>query len=232
MSERGFLGRWSGRKRAAREEERREADRTAGEAGAADERADAEDAGGPPEQAVTGAEEPAAEEPISEEELARLPSVEEAESSADLRPYLRRGVPPELRRAALRRMWSLNPAIRDYVDPALDYAWDFNAPATGQATAAAGVASLLGAAVRDVALDRIGDGRGGPSRAASRQETPGGRAIPHPEPPPEGTSPHQSAAAPGPAEPRSGPRRRHGGAVPRTPPGGAGGGPDGTSDGV
>jgi hypothetical protein len=37
-------------------------------------------------------------------------------------------VPQILRNAAMRRMWVLDPAIRDYVDPALDYAYDWNIP--------------------------------------------------------------------------------------------------------
>jgi hypothetical protein len=236
MSERGFLGRWSGRKRAAREEERRDTEQPAdAAAGAPDGRPGAEDAGGP-DRDETGAVAPAGdengEEPISEEELARLPPVAEAERSADLRPYLRRGVPPELRRAALRRMWSLNPAIRDYVDPALDYAWDFNAPATGQATAAAGVARLLGTAVRDAAVDQVRAGAAGPPEGVGRQtrDARGSVAVPPPERSPEDV---RTASAPAPAETApaasgSGRRRRHGGAIPRTPDGG---GPDGGSDG-
>ena len=38
-----------------------------------------------------------------------------------------RGVPAELTRAALRRVWAADPTIRDFVGLA-DYAWDFNAP--------------------------------------------------------------------------------------------------------
>jgi hypothetical protein len=41
---------------------------------------------------------------------------------------LRAGVPRQLRNAAMRRMWMLTPAIRDYSDPAVDYAWDWNTP--------------------------------------------------------------------------------------------------------
>jgi hypothetical protein len=37
-------------------------------------------------------------------------------------------VPEALKLAALRRMWSLDPTIRDYVGPA-EYAWNFNDPA-------------------------------------------------------------------------------------------------------
>jgi len=37
-------------------------------------------------------------------------------------------VPDDVRNAALRKIWALDPAIRDYVGDALDYAWDWNAP--------------------------------------------------------------------------------------------------------
>jgi hypothetical protein len=33
-----------------------------------------------------------------------------------------------LRNAALRKSWALDPAIRNYVNPALDYAYDWNTP--------------------------------------------------------------------------------------------------------
>jgi hypothetical protein len=39
-----------------------------------------------------------------------------------------KGVPEALRRQALRALWSADPAIRDFVSPALDYAYDYNAP--------------------------------------------------------------------------------------------------------
>ena len=41
---------------------------------------------------------------------------------------LRKGVPEHLRNAALRKSWALDPAIRNYVNPALDYAYDWNTP--------------------------------------------------------------------------------------------------------
>jgi hypothetical protein len=42
--------------------------------------------------------------------------------------FLRKGVPEHLRNAALRKSWALDPAIRNYVNPALDYAYDWNTP--------------------------------------------------------------------------------------------------------
>ncbi|MEQ1612029.1 MAG: DUF3306 domain-containing protein, partial [Hyphomicrobiaceae bacterium] len=40
--------------------------------------------------------------------------------------FLQKGVPDALQRMALRRMWSLDPAIRDFVEVA-ENQWDFNA---------------------------------------------------------------------------------------------------------
>lgn len=56
-----------------------------------------------------------------------LPRIEDLTAESDLSAFLRAGVPPELQKAALRRAWSLDPAIRDYCGPA-DYALDFNDP--------------------------------------------------------------------------------------------------------
>jgi hypothetical protein len=67
-------------------------------------------------------------ETLSEEEIAALPKLEELVEGSDIRMFLRAGVPAALKNAALRKMWMLTPAIRDYRDPAVDYAWDWNTP--------------------------------------------------------------------------------------------------------
>ncbi len=93
-----FLSRWSRRKREARQT-----------------------------PASPAAAAPAPEEPeITPEELAALPKPEEITAETDLAAFFRKGVPELLRNAALRRMWSLDPAIRDFEGPARDYAWDWN----------------------------------------------------------------------------------------------------------
>ncbi len=98
-----FLARWSNRKRA-------EAETPA------------------PEPAPEPPSPPLEDDSISEEELAALPALEEFTPKTDIRPFLRKGVPQAMRKAALRRIWLLNPAIRDHNDPAVDYAWDWNTP--------------------------------------------------------------------------------------------------------
>jgi Protein of unknown function (DUF3306) len=56
-----------------------------------------------------------------------LPSLESITAESDIRAFLAPGVPAELTHAALRRAWSADPAIRDFVGLA-ENAWDFTAP--------------------------------------------------------------------------------------------------------
>jgi Protein of unknown function (DUF3306) len=56
-----------------------------------------------------------------------LPSLDELTAQSDLTAFLREGVPEFLKNAALRKMWSLDPAIRDHVGLA-ECSWDFNQP--------------------------------------------------------------------------------------------------------
>ncbi|WAJ30781.1 DUF3306 domain-containing protein [Antarcticirhabdus aurantiaca] len=71
---------------------------------------------------------PESDEMIKPDEIAALPAPEALLPGADLAPFLRRGVPAALRNAALRRMWAVDPEIRDFVGEARDYAWDWNVP--------------------------------------------------------------------------------------------------------
>src|SRR5438309_4020923 len=104
--DKGFLARWSQRKQEARQPER--------EAPAADAKV---------------AREPAAEaEPPEAFDLSSLPKLEDLTETTDITAFLRKGVPEHLRNAALRKSWALDPAIRNYVNPALEYAYDWNTP--------------------------------------------------------------------------------------------------------
>src|SRR6202040_522059 len=60
-------------------------------------------------------------------DVAKLPSIESITAETDIRNFLAPFVPPALTRAALRRVWTTDPKIRDFVGLA-DYDWDFNAP--------------------------------------------------------------------------------------------------------
>jgi hypothetical protein len=101
-----FLSRWSQRKQEAKQPER--------DSPAAD--ADAPSA-------------PVAESDAEPEfDLSSLPKLEDLTATTDITAFLRKGVPESLRNAALRKSWALDPAIRNYVNPALDYAYDWNTP--------------------------------------------------------------------------------------------------------
>jgi hypothetical protein len=58
---------------------------------------------------------------------ASLPSIEAITATTDIRGFLQSRVPAELSRAALRRAWASDPAIRDFIGIA-ENQWDFNAP--------------------------------------------------------------------------------------------------------
>jgi len=75
------------------------------------------------------AEMPAPDESeITPEELAALPAIEDITATTDIAAFLKKGVPLVLRNAVFRRMWALDPEIRDFVGDARDYAWDWNTP--------------------------------------------------------------------------------------------------------
>src|SRR5712672_997548 len=101
--DKGFLARWSQRKHEAKRD-------------------------GP----APAAESAVPTEPVAEAEpefdLSSLPKLEAMTATTDITGFLRKGVPEHLRNAALQKSWALDPAIRNYVNPALDYAYDWNTP--------------------------------------------------------------------------------------------------------
>ncbi len=60
-------------------------------------------------------------------DVASLPPLDSITATTDIRAFLAPGVPPELVNAALRRAWTADPAIRDFVGLA-ENAWDFTDP--------------------------------------------------------------------------------------------------------
>ena len=58
---------------------------------------------------------------------ASLPPIETIGAGSDIRPFLAVGVPADLTRAALRRVWLSDPKIRDFVGLS-ENSWDFNTP--------------------------------------------------------------------------------------------------------
>lgn len=81
-----------------------------------------------PVAAATEAEGAAIPAGLTAEDLADLPDPEELTAASDITGFLRSGVPAALRNRALRRMWSIDPDIRDAIGDARDYAWDWNIP--------------------------------------------------------------------------------------------------------
>src|SRR6516165_12674794 len=111
MSDEQFLARWSRRKREAKADHAEPA---------VEEQAAETDGSAPSDHA-------AAEPVPCEVELSNLPPIETIDAATDITAFLRKGVPQELSRAALRRAWSADPAIRDFVGLA-ENAWNFNDP--------------------------------------------------------------------------------------------------------
>ena len=60
-------------------------------------------------------------------DLASLPTLDSISGKTDLRAFLGKGVPAELTVAALRRGWSADPAIRDFIGLS-ENSWNFNDP--------------------------------------------------------------------------------------------------------
>ena len=108
--DKGFLARWSQRKQEAKQPEPKP------------------DAPVVEKAESSGSPAPQGEDVVPEFDLSSLPKLEELTGSTDITAFLRKGVPEHLRNAALRKSWALDPAIRNYVNPALEYAYDWNTP--------------------------------------------------------------------------------------------------------
>lgn len=116
--ETGFLGRWSRRKRGV------EAEAPTAPVAETQPGTLPDVAAEPPGLPKSGTCPIPGMEPI---DISTLPPIEELSVSSDLAPFLRPGIPAALRSAALRRMWSLDPEIRDFIG-CVEYQWDFNTP--------------------------------------------------------------------------------------------------------
>jgi Protein of unknown function (DUF3306) len=141
-----------------------------------------------------------------------LPPIDSIHAASDLRPFLDARVPIELTRAALRRAWTTDPDIRDFVGLS-ENAWDFNAP-----DGVPGFGSVTPDDVRRLLAD-LTEPSGGVNRmtegspervAAPRADT---SATPKRADEPMSGAPdhhetHEELSG------MSSPRRRHGGALP------------------
>lgn len=165
MSE-GFLSRWSRRKDEAR--------RAEGGSGPPPD----ETAGPPPEAPQQEAEAPEAgsggEAALAPDEIAALPSIDELTADSDITGFLRPGVPESLRNAALRRMWMLDPAIRDFAGHARDYDYDWNRPGGAPGSGALRPEDDVAAMVRRIFGERDAPAPPAGGRPAAAAEEAGG----------------------------------------------------------
>jgi len=110
-----FINRWSRRKHEAASEDAQP--KKASSEGAAASRSDEETKPKPGDLEV----------PVPELDISRLPPIESISAETDITMFMRTGVPETLKHAALRRAWTADPAIRDFMGPTENY-WDVPGP--------------------------------------------------------------------------------------------------------
>lgn len=103
-SGRGFAGRWSRRKHAAR---------------------------AAPEEPREEPAEPEAPAPAAPDPAPELPSIDDLDAKSDYTPFLARTVPVELRRLALRKLWRSSPTLAN-LDGLNDYEDDYRSLGAGK----------------------------------------------------------------------------------------------------
>lgn len=212
MSE-DFLSRWSRRKReVARAEQEVKPAQAAAQA---------------PEPATDAAAQPAEPQKPEEVDLSSLPSLEEITGSTDVTGFLRSGVPEELTRSALRKAWTSDPAIRDFIGIS-ENAWDFNDP---NAIHGFGPIDFSPEQVRQMAAKLVGDVREAGEKIERVADTALGQVAEQSAPVQreiaEDAPPNTGASGPAPQqienavqqdasrEESVSPPRRHGSALPR-----------------
>lgn len=162
--DKGFLARWSQRKQEAKQPEP-QPDEPAGESAAS-----------------SDSPAPQGEDVTPEFDLSTLPKLEELTGSTDITAFLRKGVPEHLRNAALQKSWALDPAIRNYVNPALEYAYDWNAPGGvpggGELDAGIDVARLVSQIMGEPAAEAINFDANSKDEAAHSPIEPFERELP------------------------------------------------------
>ena len=121
MSEEPFLARWSRRKREGVKDAAQDAAHESKPA----------DATGPTDvqPAASAGRESESKTEAPAFDPASLPPIESIGADTNIRAFLAEGVPAEIKRAALRRVWTADPAIRDFVG-LQENDWDFTKPET------------------------------------------------------------------------------------------------------
>ena len=186
----GFLARWSRRKEAVRHAEHRSGSPL-------DE--SAQITPGARQRHTHDAEAHAAEADITPDEIAALPKIDDLTADSDISGFLRRGVPNGLRNAALRKIWMLDPTIRDFVGPARDYAYDWNTPGGVPGSGKLPSDTEVAALVRQV----VGDSKSNaPTRETPAQGTSPDRCVvPDPSADKESSAATRESSAQGKDEP-------------------------------
>jgi hypothetical protein len=134
-----FIARWSRRKREAAESKVPGPEAPNAERGL------------PVDEPVVKAPADAQAQPEPAFDPATLPPIDSIVADSDIRAFLQKGVPAELTKAALRRAWSADPEIRDFIG-LVESQWDFNDP-----TAMAGFGPLeAGGELRKLVAQAMG----------------------------------------------------------------------------
>lgn len=187
-----FLARWSRRKQAAREAER-----------------EPEPQHSAPQAPTRAADADAAQRPDAAGPAAALPDPATLDASSDFSVFLGRDVPIETHRAALRRLWRVDPFYNTH-DGLSDYLEDF----TDQARAVKNLRTAY--RVGRGFLKQAGGARDHPDPAPALQQPRGDEqriaaaSEPSDPTPPDDPEPATAAAEPAPSPPQSGapdPRR-------------------------
>jgi hypothetical protein len=109
-------------------------------------------------------------------DLTKLPAIESITAETDISGFLAPGVPAELTRAALRRAFSADPSIREFIGPS-ESSWDFNAP-----DAMGGFGPLeMTEELRRQILQMVGRGLDAPHTADPPEQTTSQAPIERPE---------------------------------------------------
>jgi len=208
-----FLSRWSRRKREAGAQAEREASTPL-------ERNDRGEAVTPPcgEEKSPGAQgsEPSAPS-VPDFDVSSLPPIEAIGADTDISAFMQKGVPSALRHAALRRVWSADPAIRDFMGPNENF-WDAagpdGIPGFGDLDPNLDVKRMVSELFGEIEPARTKPetaeftGASGPSAEISETPSP---SDDRPSQHIENAAPQQQMSEPAPAKKIA---RRHGGAMP------------------
>jgi len=213
-----FLSRWSRRKREAATEDPQQKKPDAGEAHVP---ASAQET----KETKSDSRETAA--PAPEFDISSLPPIESIGAGTDITAFMRPGVPAAMRHAALRRAWSADPAIRDFMGPTENY-WDAAGPdgipgfgdLDPNLDVRRMVSELFGETPRDDTQPELEADRVADSSALPTDNLPDAAGPPQATLPPAEELPQRNENAAAQTEPsESAPEkkilRRHGGAIPK-----------------